>query len=112
MSWCGEQSGLVERGAMPSFSLCDNGIAWFKSHGKWQGNGSVPSAGSLVFFDWNGDGSCDHVGIVEKCEGNTVHTIEGNTGTTINGNNVRGVWQHKYTVGERDILGYGLLLIL
>ena len=109
VSWCGEQCGLIESGAMPRFSLCDNGITWFKSHGKWQDRGMTPNSGSLIFFDWNGDGSCDHVGIVEKCDGNTIYTIEGNTGTRIDGNSVRGVWQHTYTVGESDILGYGLL---
>ena len=48
VSWCGEQSGLIESGVMPSFSLCDNGIVWFKSHGKWQDRGTIPSAGSLI----------------------------------------------------------------
>ena len=75
-------------------SLCENGIDWFKSHGKWQETGGIPSAGSLVFFDWNGDGISDHVGIVEKYEGGIIYTVEGNTGTNIGGNNVRGVWKH------------------
>lgn len=109
VSWCGEQSGLIERGAMPSFSLCDSGIAWFKSHGKWQDKGDAPSIGSLIFFDWNGDGSCDHVGIVEKCEESMIYTIEGNTGITVDGKQVRGVWQHTYVIGNSTIMGYGIL---
>ena len=107
VSWCGEQAGLIESGAMPKFSLCENGIDWFKSHGKWQETGGIPSAGSLVFFDWNGDGISDHVGIVEKCEGGIIFTVEGNTGTNIGGNNVRGVWEHSYSVGSASILGFG-----
>lgn len=109
VSWCGEQAGLIESGAMPKFSLCENGIDWFKSHGKWQETGGIPSAGSLVFFDWNGDGISDHVGIVEKYEGGIIYTVEGNTGTNIGGNNVRGVWKHSYSVGSATILGYGII---
>lgn len=41
---------MIESGAMPKFSLCENGIDWFKSHGKWQETGGIPSAGSLVFL--------------------------------------------------------------
>lgn len=108
VSWCGEQAGLLDRGAMPKFSLCKNGVDWFKSHGKWWDRGAIPSTGSLIFFDWDGDGVSDHVGIVEKCEEGIIHTIEGNTGTRINGNQVRGVWQHTYTINQNNILGYGI----
>lgn len=107
VSWCGEQCGLIESGAMPKFSLCSDGMAWFQSHGKWQSAGSTPTAGSIVFFDWGGDGVVDHVAIVEKCEGGIVYTVEGNTSTTVNGNSVRGVWQHQYSIGSGNILGYG-----
>ena len=62
-----------------------------------------------VFFDWNGDGISDHVGIVEKYEGGIIYTVEGNTGTNIGGNNVRGVWKHSYSVGSATILGYGII---
>lgn len=64
---------------------------------------------SLIFFDWNGDGSCDHVGIVEKCEESMIYTIEGNTGITVDGKQVRGVWQHTYVIGNSTIMGYGIL---
>lgn len=107
VSWCGEQSGLIESGIMPKFSLCSDGMAWFQSHGKWQNAGSTPVSGDIVFFDWGGDGVADHVAIVEKCEGGVVYTVEGNTSTTMNGNSVRGVWQHQYSVGSGNILGYG-----
>lgn len=35
--------------------------------------------GDLVLYDWNGDGSLDHVGIVEENNGGYITTIEGNT---------------------------------
>lgn len=50
VSWCGEQAGLIESGAMPRFSLCSDGMSWFQSQGKWQMAGSTPTAGSLIFL--------------------------------------------------------------
>lgn len=110
VSWCGEQSGLIESGAMPRFSLCEDGIKWFKNHGKWQNGGLTPRTGSLIFFDWDRDGVSDHVGIVEKCEGGIIYTVEGNTGTVINGDRVRGVWEHTYSIENITIMGYGILM--
>ena len=110
VSWCGEQAGLIESGAMPSFARCADGVAWFQSRGKWQSEGSTPTVGSLIFFDWGGDGVSDHVGIVEKCENGIVYTIEGNTSTRVDGERVRGVWQHQYSISSHSILGYGTIL--
>ena len=39
-------------------------------------SGSIPTAGSIIFFDWDHDGVSDHVGIVESCDGTTVYTPE------------------------------------
>ena len=30
--------------------------------------------GDIIFFDWESDGTSDHVGIVEKCENEEVYT--------------------------------------
>lgn len=107
VSWCGEQAGLIDSGAMPRFSLCSDGVAWFQSQGKWQAAGNTPTAGSLIFFDWGGDGVSDHVAIVEKCENGIIYTIEGNTSIRVNGESVRGVWQHQYEIHNSSIMGYG-----
>lgn len=48
--------------------------------GKIAGAGSVPSPGTIIFFDWDHDGARDHV---ESCDGITVHTIEGNSGDAV-----------------------------
>ena len=61
------------------------------------------------FFDWEGDGESNHVGIVERYEGGIVYTVEGNTSTRVNGENVRGVWQHQYPISAQSTLGYGLI---
>lgn len=101
-SWCADQSGLIQSGAVPKFSYCDDGIAWFKSHNKWQSGGYSPSPGSLIFFDWNGDGVSDHVGIVEKCEGGMVYTVEGNSSDAVN--------QRSYAISNGTIMGYGRIV--
>lgn len=101
VSWCGEQAGLIESGTMPRFSLCSDGMTWFRERGKWQAGGSAPTAGTLIFFDWNGDGVPDHVGIVEKNEAGVIHTVEGNCGNQVACNS--------YNIGDEQILGYGLL---
>ena len=100
-SWCGDQAGLIESGKMPKFSLCDDGIAWFQSKGKWKSRGYSPAPGTLIFFDWNGDGTSDHVGIVEKTEGSTVYTVEGNSSDAVN--------QRSYDINNGTIMGHGLI---
>ncbi len=79
-SWCADQCGYLESGIVPKFSLCSDGVNWFKGKGQWQDKNYEPQAGDLIFFDWGSDGSIDHVGIVEKCENGTVYTVEGNSG--------------------------------
>lgn len=59
-----------------------------------------PKTGDIIFFDWEGDGTTDNVGIVEKCENGTVYTVEGNSGDARK--------QRKYTVGSSNIYGYGI----
>ena len=100
-SWCGDQAGLIESGKMPKFSLCDDGIAWFQGKGKWKSRGYSPAPGTLIFFDWNGDGTSDHVGIVEKTEGSTVYTVEGNSSDAVN--------KRSYDINNGTIMGYGIL---
>jgi cell wall-associated NlpC family hydrolase len=83
------------------FCNCDEGIAWFKAKGQWQDSGGyVPVTGDLIFFDWDGDGSSDHVGIVAYVEGGTVHTIEGNTSDS--------VARRSYGLDSVKVMGYGV----
>lgn len=99
-SWCADQCGYLESGIIPKFSLCSDGVDWFKGRGQWQDKNYEPQAGDLIFFDWGNDGSIDHVGIVEKCENGTVYTVEGNSGDACR--------QQSYPVGSGSIYGYGV----
>ena len=100
VSWCADQCGYIESGLVPKFAGCVDGANWFKSNGKWQDRTYEPKTGDIIFFDWEGDGTTDHVGIVEKCENGTVYTVEGNSGDACR--------QRQYTVGSRNIYGYGI----
>ena len=100
VSWCADQCGYIESGIIPKFAGCVDGANWFKGNGQWQDRNYEPSTGDIIFFDWEGDGETDHVGIVEKCENGVVYTVEGNSGDACR--------QKQYTVGSSSIYGYGV----
>ena len=107
VSWCANECGYIDSGVIPKFAGCANGVQWFKDRGQWQDGSFKPSAGQIIFFDWDNkgssgpqDGQSDHVGIVEKCENGIVYTIEGNSGDSCR--------QNQYPVGYYEILGYGI----
>ena len=100
VSWCADQCGYIESGIIPKFAGCVLGSQWFKDRGQWQDGSFEPSAGQIIFFDWECDGEVDHVGIVEKCENGIVYTVEGNSGDACR--------QKQYAVGSSVIYGYGI----
>ena len=100
VSWCADQCGYIDSGVIPKFAGCVNGSQWFKDRGQWQEVGFTPEAGQIIFFDWEGDGETDHVGIVERCENGIVYTVEGNSGDACR--------QRSYPVGSSSIYGYGI----
>ena len=100
VSWVANQAGYIDTNVIPKFSGVIQGINWFKAVGEWKEAGFVPNPGDIIFFDWENDGSADHVGIVEKVENNTVYTVEGNS----NGDTCR---QKEYSINSNVIFGYG-----
>lgn len=100
VSWCADQCGYLDSGIVPKFAGCVDGANWFKGNGQWQDRNYEPTAGTIIFFDWENDGETDHVGIVEKCENGVVYTVEGNSGDACR--------QKQYSVGSSSIYGYGI----
>ena len=100
VSWCANECGYIDTGVIPKFAGCVLGSQWFKDRGQWQDGSFEPSAGQIIFFDWEGDGETDHVGIVECVENGTVYTVEGNSGDTCR--------QNRYAIGSSVIYGYGI----
>ena len=99
VSWCYGQMGLSE----PRFSACQaQGIPWFQSHGQWGGPDYANIApGDAIFFDWDLDGSADHVGLVVGTDGSRVYTVEGNSGDACK--------IKSYSLSYECIKGYGLM---
>lgn len=99
VSWCYGQMGLSE----PRFAGCQSqGVPWFQSHGQWGARGYDNLApGDAIFFDWDLDGSADHVGIVIGTDGSRVYTVEGNSSDACK---IR-----SYDVNYECIKGYGLM---
>ena len=100
VSWCANECGYIDTGVIPKFAGCVLGSQWFMDRGQWQDGSFEPSAGQIIFFDWEGDGVTDHVGIVERAENGTVYTVEGNSGDTCR--------QNRYAIGSSVIYGYGI----
>lgn len=103
VSWCADQCGLLDSGAIPRFSGVGTGVNWFQSRGQWLPGSATPEPGMLIFFKWYGSDAtiADHVGIVERVENGRVYTIEGNSNDMVRRNS--------YPVGYGEIKGYGAL---
>ena len=99
VSWCYNQAGKSE----PRFAGCQSqGVPWFQSRGQWGARGYENIApGDAIFFDWDGDGSADHVGLVIGTDGERVYTVEGNSGDACK--------IKSYPVNYSCIKGYGLM---
>lgn len=108
VSACAIKCGYTD--IIPTECSCNQMINGFKKIGRWcEDDAHVPSPGDIIFYDWQdngvGDnkGSSDHVGIVEKVEGNTITVIEGNKNDAVarraikvNGKYIRGYGLPKY----------------
>ena len=101
VSWCAHNCGYIEAGIIPKFAGVGTGIEWFKDRHQWQKRGYQPKPGDIIFFDWDGDGLGNHVGIVESSDDTYVYTIEGNSGDKC--------CRRTYFLHSSVIMGYGIL---
>ena len=99
VSWCYNQAGKSE----PRFAGCEwQGVPWFQSRGQWGARGYENIApGDAIFFDWDLDGTADHVGLVLGRDGNRVYTVEGNSSDACK--------IKSYDLNYQCIKGYGLM---
>lgn len=98
VSWVAYQSGDLDI-TIPKFAAVVDGVKWYKDRGQWKDRGHIPKSGDIIFFDWENDGTPDHVGIVEKVDNGIVYTIEGNSNDQCKLNS--------YSFGSIIIFGYG-----
>ena len=109
VSWCADQTGLLASGKIPFFSFVTDGVAWFQANDKWIDGSGVDSTnydqvvypGMLVFFDWEQDGTPDHVGIVTNAANGYIYTIEGNNGDA--------VAEAFYMADNGSLFGFGIV---
>lgn len=92
---------------IPTECSCGQMIELFKKLDSWEEKDSfIPSAGDVIFYDWDDVGSGDnagwpdHVGIVEKVEDNVITVIEGNYDDSVKRRTIK--------VNAKNIRGYGL----
>lgn len=105
VSWAGEESGNAD--AIGKFAYVPAHIQWFKDQGRFFYRGEKkPEPGDVIFFEYGYDGVIDgdHVGGVESCDGNYVHTIEGNVKDMAG---IGCVKRCTYSVNDSNIHGYG-----
>lgn len=65
----------------------------------WKTTNPIP--GDIIFFDWDGDGSLQHVGVVLYVTDDYVYTIEGNSANR--------VAVRKYKLDDPRVIGYGVI---
>ncbi len=87
---------------IPTEVGCGELLALFERAGDFLNDpGYIPDPGDIIFYDWQKNmGAPDHVGIVEKVEGDTITVIEGNYKNAVGRRAVK--------VGDSRIRGYGL----
>ena len=62
------------------------------------GKNYIPKSGDYIFFDWEPDGSADHIGIVDYYENGYVYTVEGNSGDMVR--------KKVYNINSENIFGF------
>lgn len=99
VSWCYYKAG--QNG--PYFAgVNSEGVAWFMEAERWADADYRDIApGDSIFFDWDLDGSANHVGLVIGTDGKKVYTIEGNRCDTCQ--------TFAYDLDDPCIFGYGLM---
>jgi hypothetical protein len=104
--WCAafainlmKEHGVLDTAGLSNPNYCPTIKNWAQDKGIWGNKASYqPKAGDAILFDWNKDGTMDHIGIVEKVANGKVYTIEGNSSNSVKKNS--------YDAGSSSIGGY------
>lgn len=109
--WTGQNTGrdwfikrgrfVYRKGNCPGW-----GYQWLKGDDHFlTKNEFVPRSGDLVFFSYNEAGDTEHVALIEYCTRNAEGTVFLHV---IEGNNPSAVQRNVYTLGNSQVLGFGL----
>ena len=82
-SWANRRGGVDEKN-YPNFSSCSASLKVFEKS-RLVKNPKIykPKAGDLIYFDWDQNGTPEHVGMVFSYDGKYVETIEGNSSDAV-----------------------------
>lgn len=81
--WCAAFVGAVAGrcGAgdiIPISASCSRMIESFRNCSRWRSYDPTPQPGMIIFYDWDKNGTPDHVGIVDAVSAGNIRVIEGN----------------------------------
>lgn len=94
-----EQCGM--RDIIPCYAACDQMISVFTKWGRYFSRSvRCVRPGDIIFYDWNGDLSADHVGIVVQNRFGDLSVIEGNKSDS--------VAYRSISITSSQILGFGV----
>lgn len=100
-SWCVHYAG-IDSDAMPYASGCENWIVRLEKNGQYTDDAaSALVPGNLIFFDQDGDGQADRVGILTQAENTELTVIAGDVDEA--------VLELTCDLADETILGAGLL---
>ncbi len=97
ISWCARQANI------PTAVIPDTGMSSiFKNIGTYhaRSSGYIPQPGDILMYDYDADGSADHVSIVEK------YTASDKKVTVIDGNWSDKVSRHTASMTDSDVMGF------
>ena len=94
-----EKCGMAD--IIPCYAACDQMISIFTKWGRYYSR-RVRSVrpGDIIFYNWNGDLSSDHVGIVVQNRFGELSVIEGNKSDTVAYRSIKSL--------DSCVLGYGV----
>lgn len=104
--WCAafamnllDEHGMMDMSGLSNRNYCPTIKNWASEKGTYGKSGQYnPKPGDAILFDWEKDGTPDHIGIVEKVVNGKVHTIEGNSSNKVS--------KKTYDLNSRSIDGY------
>ena len=83
VSWANRRGGINES-RYPNFSSCSASLKVFEKSGLVKNPKTYkPKSGDLIYFDWDQNGTPEHVGMVFSYDGKYVETIEGNSSDAV-----------------------------
>lgn len=94
-----EKCGMSD--IIPGYAACDQMISIFTKWGRYYSRSvRCVRPGDIIFYDWNGDLSADHVGIVVQNRFGDLSVIEGNKSDSVAYRNISNT--------SSQILGFGV----